>query len=116
MATLLLPTAHPAHHIGQPWTAIPRAVFAESRPPVQLIFLMRSTAASGIVYHPTTNCFAGIGAWALITISIYVFNGVTDLVGDRANHSARPLASGLLSRTTALTWCAMLSITGLGIC
>jgi 4-hydroxybenzoate polyprenyltransferase len=116
MAILLLPTAHRDHHIGLAGTAIPLAVFAESRPAVQLIFLMRSTAASGIVNHPTTKSLAGVGAWALITISIYVFNGVTDLAADRANHSTRPIASGFLSRTTALTWCAVLSMTGLGVC
>jgi 4-hydroxybenzoate polyprenyltransferase len=83
---------------------------------VQLIFLMRSTVASGIVFHPSFHSFAGIGGWALITISIYVFNGVTDLATDSANHSARPIASGLLTRTTALGWCAALSAIGLASC
>jgi 4-hydroxybenzoate polyprenyltransferase len=116
MATLVLPTSQLRDQTGHFLATIPRAVFAESRPAVQLIFLMRSTVASGIVFHPSLHSFAGICGWALITISIYVFNGVTDLATDSANHSGRPIASGLLTNTTALSWCGALSAIGLGAC
>jgi hypothetical protein len=68
MATLLLPTSHLRDQTGHFLATIPRAVFAESRPAVQLIFLMRSTVASGIVFHPSFHSFSGICGWALITI------------------------------------------------
>ncbi|MDP9093153.1 MAG: UbiA family prenyltransferase [Actinomycetota bacterium] len=116
MVTLVLPTSQRLARTAHLSTTIPRAVFAESRPAVQLIFLMRSTVASGIVFHPSFRSLTGIFAWALITISIYVFNGVTDLTTDSANHSARPIASGLLGRSTAITWCVALSAIGLGMC
>lgn len=117
MVTLLLPIAHPPR-LPRPaaWAAAPLAVFAESRPGVQLVFLMRSSATSGIVTHPSVHRLTGILGWALLTIAIYVFNGVTDLATDTANRSTRPIASGLLSRSSALAWCAALAGAGMAAC
>ncbi len=116
MTAFVLPTAHPVVRARHTWSTTPRAVFAESRPVVQLIFLMRATATSGIVYRPDVHILFGLIGWCSLTIAIYVFNGVTDLAADTANHSVRPIASGLLTRTAAIAWCVALSVVGLCGC
>jgi 4-hydroxybenzoate polyprenyltransferase len=122
MAILVPPIAQsPRHLFGQATQftgplAVAAAVLAESRPGVQVVFLMRSTAGSGLVQHPSLKTLYGIGGWVLITIAIYVFNGVTDLEADRTNSSKRPLATGHLSTVTALRACLALAAVGIGLC
>lgn len=92
------------------------AVLAESRPAVQLVFALRSVAGSALVRQPTLGRVTLVGGWALLTIAIYVFNGVTDFAGDTLNNSHRPIATGQLTTRTALIWCGALSAAGLALC
>src|SRR5262245_37317225 len=73
----------------------------EARPVVQLIFMLRfsvgvllSASGFGSVVNPTVA--VAMVAWLAVTWAIYLLNGVADIVEDRANASARPIASGRL--------------------
>lgn len=69
----------------------------ESRPAVQVIFLLRFLAAAALSDGLRgTRVWAAASAWALATMAVYVFNGVMDVTEDRANGSSRPIASGAL--------------------
>jgi 4-hydroxybenzoate polyprenyltransferase len=57
----------------------------------------------------------GMG-WVFITASIYLLNGVTDIDGDRANGSSRPLAAGRLKAGSALGAAALATVVGLALC
>jgi 4-hydroxybenzoate polyprenyltransferase len=89
---------------------------AESRPAVQLVFALRALAGSDLIRHPSVERAETVTGWLLVTVAIYVFNGVADRIEDAANHSARPIASGALTRRAALTWCIGLSVVGLSLC
>lgn len=92
------------------------SLIVESRPGVQLVFVLRFLAGSGLLRHPTAHAAEAVVAWAMLTTAIYVFNGVTDVPTDAANNSARPIVSGQLSVRTALLWCMLLTATGLLLC
>lgn len=81
--------------------------FLESRPRVAVIFQLRFLAAV-LLRHPTAfSAIAllrvlGLAAgWGLCVLFVYLFNGVSDVVGDRANGSQRPIARGDLNPVTA---------------
>jgi 4-hydroxybenzoate polyprenyltransferase len=44
----------------------------------------------------TWHTLAGMGSWICVCVAIYVLNGISDISGDRHNHSTRPIASGRL--------------------
>lgn len=98
------------------WASLIRMVIRESRPGVQLVFLLRASAGSGLVRHPTVSEAVGVIGWVLLTMAIYVFNGVTDLTADSTNQSSRPIASGELSVTAAVRACVALASAGLLAC
>jgi 4-hydroxybenzoate polyprenyltransferase len=78
-----------------------RLLWAETRPVVQAIFAVRYWTGVAVVvaadgrFRPFA-VLVGALAWLLLTMSIYLVNGVSDLAADRANGSARPLARGLV--------------------
>jgi 4-hydroxybenzoate polyprenyltransferase len=51
-----------------------------------------------------------------VSVAIYLFNGVTDIAGDQANGSKRPIASGRLPVTLAAQSTALLATGGLALC
>lgn len=91
----------------------------ESRPLVQVIFLSRflfgAILAGGADSH-LISVAVGAVAWFAATVTVYVFNGIMDVVEDRANASRRPIASGRLPRTEAaiFTGCAAVLALALG--
>jgi 4-hydroxybenzoate polyprenyltransferase len=75
-------------------------LWAETRPVVQAIFAVRYWVGAAVVlaaggeFGPSV--VVGALGWLLLTMSIYLVNGVSDLTADRANGSGRPLARGLV--------------------
>ncbi|WP_410608375.1 UbiA family prenyltransferase [Amycolatopsis sp. lyj-109] len=90
-----------------------RLGWQEARPVVQAIFLLRFSAGAALGgagdAHGTAGRFvlvvAGLG-WLATTWAIYLANGVADVVEDRANGTARPIARGDLPRrpATRIVW------------
>jgi 4-hydroxybenzoate polyprenyltransferase len=83
-----------------------RMCWAEARPSVLLIFLMRFHAGIALSAAAVGRGFPGRTVvcaltWMLAIFSIYVFNGVMDVQEDRINGSRRPIASGALSPDAA---------------
>jgi 4-hydroxybenzoate polyprenyltransferase len=73
----------------------------EARPAVQIIFLLRFLAARSLSGHGGRHLLDGRAllaavVWEGVILSIYLYNGVADVVEDRLNESTRPIASGLL--------------------
>lgn len=90
-----------------------RLVIVESRPSVQLIVALRYLAAASLTGSLAWSHSPALLAWVMATMAIYLVNGVSDLSGDRANGSTRPLASGRLSESVtrgAIVACAAFSI------
>jgi 4-hydroxybenzoate polyprenyltransferase len=82
---------------------------------VQAVFLLRAvTAADGGA--GIARSAPVLASWGALSIAVYVFNGLTDRVGDRANGSRRPLARGSLSPRTASWAIALLSVAGICGC
>jgi 4-hydroxybenzoate polyprenyltransferase len=83
-----------------------RLLWAETRPVVQAIFAVRYWVGVAVVVASTGQfrCAVVLGAlaWLLLTMSIYLVNGVSDLTADRANGSSRPLARGLVGAREAV--------------
>ncbi|HEU5268500.1 MAG TPA: UbiA family prenyltransferase [Jatrophihabitans sp.] len=91
---------------------IVRQGFLEARPAVQIIVALRfitamvmTAAAEPVTFIPAAQ--SGLGV-VLVSFSIYLANGIEDLVADIANNSRRPLASGRLSlpEARAVMWTA----------
>ncbi len=80
-----------------------RHCLAESRPVVQLIFLMRFCAGAllGMPHAVGPRAPAGTLGWAAAVFAVYLYNGITDRIEDRRNGSARPIARGTLSARSA---------------
>jgi 4-hydroxybenzoate polyprenyltransferase len=94
-------------------------VVAESRPPVQIVFLLRMvafTAASGGIGRLTGMGCLGVLGWSLLSMAVYVFNGISDVDGDRTNASGRPIARGELAPEVALEVTGVLAAAGLSLC
>jgi 4-hydroxybenzoate polyprenyltransferase len=106
---------------SQRWTAIAVQSWREARPVVQTIFQLRFMA--GVVLSGGFAADAGLGAvgltvgsalvWLCATASVYILNGATDVVEDRANGSRRPVAAGRLSPTKARQTAITLGIVAL---
>lgn len=100
--------------------ALVRMIVTESRPPVQVVFLLRlvsfAAAAGGLSGLAGAAPAAGILGWLLLSIAVYVLNGISDVEGDRANESRRPIAGGRLPVDVALHATAVLALAGLSLC
>ncbi|MDO8145898.1 MULTISPECIES: UbiA family prenyltransferase [unclassified Isoptericola] len=90
-------------------------VLREARPKVLAIgalrYLTGALLSGGLVLSPRT--LTGLVAWILMTVAVYVLNGVTDVRADQLNGSRRPVASGRLSVRTArasLWACGLLAV------
>lgn len=91
----------------------------EARPLVQVMFVLRfvtgALLTASAAHHRPNGPHVLLGAlacWAA-TVSVYVFNGVSDLCEDRANQSRRPLASGRLTESAARRAVAVTALAGL---
>jgi 4-hydroxybenzoate polyprenyltransferase len=80
----------------------------EARPVVLLIYVMRFAVAFALAYPdapiPVSWRFpVALTTWLAVAGSVYLFDGVMDVVEDRANGSARPIARGALPVRVAAT-------------
>lgn len=57
----------------------------------------------------------GAASWFLAVWVVYLVNGISDIAGDRANGSHRPLASGVLTEHAAASWCVVLTVASVSI-
>jgi 4-hydroxybenzoate polyprenyltransferase len=96
-----------------------RLAWQEARPVVQIVFLLRFlTGVALATRHAgglSWSILAAAGSWSCVTASIYVLNGVSDVAGDRANGSTRPIASGRLPVDTALWTAVALAVVGVAL-
>jgi 4-hydroxybenzoate polyprenyltransferase len=75
---------------------------------VSFIYAMRFSAAFALAYFDAERTVTAwrfalaLLTWLLATASVYLFDGVMDVVEDRLNGSTRPIARGDLSRAFAL--------------
>jgi 4-hydroxybenzoate polyprenyltransferase len=90
--------------------------FVEARLVVQAVFCLRLLAgvalgSSAGVPLPPLRLLAVAVVWELAVMSVYLFDGVMDIVEDRLNGSTRPIARGDLPRGFAVvvTVCAAAS-------
>ena len=88
---------------------LPIYLAIEARLPILLIFTVRMVAANGIAIRFSEDRLKATIAWVMLTVAVYVFNGISDVAGDRVNGSTRPLATGNLSVTTASVSCVLLA-------
>jgi 4-hydroxybenzoate polyprenyltransferase len=85
-----------------------RLCVVEARPVVLLIYAVRLVVAFALV-HVGIRPFqlwrlpVALLTWLLAVASIYLLDGVMDVVEDRLNGSSRPIARGALPRPFALT-------------
>ncbi|MEV6603600.1 UbiA family prenyltransferase [Kutzneria sp. NPDC051319] len=87
-----------------------RDCLSEARPVVQFVFFVRLLAGVALAtpwLHGVRSETLLLGAlsWGCAVMYVYLFNGASDIVEDRASHKDRPIARGELSRVTALRWC-----------
>jgi 4-hydroxybenzoate polyprenyltransferase len=97
---------HPLRLLYLCWT--------EARPIVQLIFLLRFLAGAvlgGEGFRAILKVSVLLAAltWLFTTWTIYLLNGVADIVEDRENQSRRPIARGDLPQRTARTVVGLLA-------
>lgn len=90
-----------------------RAVLAESRPIVQFVVALRLICVTDLLVQPSMRRATTLLGWLLLSLAVYLLNGLSDVKTDRQNGSTRPIASGRLSLATATGWCAGLAIGGL---
>ncbi len=91
-----------------------RFAWAEARPVVQLIFMLRFSvgvilSADGVESVLRPAVAMAMLAWLAATWAIYLLNGVADIVEDRENASTRPIASGRLPADVAASVVAALA-------
>ncbi|HEV2885361.1 MAG TPA: UbiA family prenyltransferase [Jatrophihabitans sp.] len=91
-------------------------VISESRPVVQAIFLMRACIAAGMPFQFSVRAAGVLAGWSMLSVAIYVLNGVTDRDGDRVNGSRRPIATGALPPEVAMRAVALLAVAGTALC
>lgn len=107
---VLHPAPSPLHRLSACWS--------EARPVVQIIFQLRFwaavalTAPQAFTARPASVLLGG-AAWLCATWYVYLINGVSDQVEDRANGSTRPLASGSLPVRAAQRVATSLAVTAL---
>ncbi len=96
-----------------------RLAWEEARPVVQVVFLLRFLAGLALAERHRSvlswSIVAAAASWSCVTSSIYVLNGVSDVAGDRANGSTRPIASGRLPIDTALWTAVALAVAGVAL-
>lgn len=122
----LLPTSPSVFSVFDvPWSSLlstartVRMCLREARPLVQVMFVLRFvtgallTASAAHQRPDARHLLIGAAAWWAVTVSVYVFNGVSDLCEDRANRSQRPLASGRLSEGAARRAVVVTALAGL---
>lgn len=97
---------------GRAWNAA-RAVLAESRPCVQSVVALRLLCATDLLLQPSVRRAVVLVGWLLLSMAVYLLNGLSDVDADRANGSSRPIASGRLGIATATSWCVALVGAGL---
>jgi len=96
--------------------AVMRGVLQESRPVVQLIFLIRACTAAGMPFRFSLPAAGAVAGWSMVSMAVYVGNGITDRDGDRINGSARPIATGALPLTAAGAAMIVLAVAGTALC
>jgi 4-hydroxybenzoate polyprenyltransferase len=81
----------------------------EARPVVSVIYAIRFSAAFALAHDDGFDVAVlarlplALLTWLLAAGSVYLFDGVMDVVEDRLNGSSRPIARGELPRSLALT-------------
>ncbi|MFJ3295121.1 UbiA prenyltransferase family protein [Streptomyces bacillaris] len=130
MSQVLVPHSSPAPvptdlgrlgRLGQlrPVARTVRDCLREARPLVQVMFVLRfvtgALLTASAAHHRVdlVHLLLGAVAWWAATVSVYIFNGVSDLREDRANRSERPLASGQLGESAARRAVALTALAGL---
>lgn len=88
----------------------------EARPAVQAVFLLRFASMALVAPDPSPAIVLATSGWLLLTVAIYLLNGVSDLTGDKLNESSRPLADGLVDVETAQFAAAACALTGVATC
>lgn len=88
----------------------------EARPAVQGVFPLRFCSTAIMAPQPSLGLAVAMTGWLLLTIAIYLLNGLSDVAGDRLNGSGRPLASGLVNLATARLATATCALTGVATC
>lgn len=108
MTLLDAPALWPPTNRNQPVRVGARTLryFAEeSRITVQIVSLLRFATVFALASGPLPSLGGGVAgglALVLAASAVYVFNGVTDRVEDRANGSTRPIVSDRLPVRTAV--------------
>ncbi|MFJ4775553.1 UbiA family prenyltransferase [Streptomyces sp. NPDC088762] len=93
-----------------------RLCWAEARPSVQLVFLLRfavGTVSAGQLPPALGPAGLGLASWWCAVACAYLLNGVTDVREDRANGSRRPIARGDLPVHTAMAVTVLLGVAAL---
>ncbi|MFF2522496.1 UbiA family prenyltransferase [Streptomyces liangshanensis] len=93
-------------------TETARLCWAEARPLVQTMFVLRfAVGALSVVRlpQPGWRTLLGMAAWWCAVSCAYLLNGVTDVREDRANGSLRPIARGALPVRRAVTVTVLLA-------
>jgi 4-hydroxybenzoate polyprenyltransferase len=92
--------------------------FIEARPIVLMVFSLRF-AVGGLLANNSEvdleRVLVGQACWLSAIWAIYLLNGLSDIDGDRANGSTRPLASGRLSTAAAISWCVGLATISIAV-
>jgi 4-hydroxybenzoate polyprenyltransferase len=109
-------------HLSSPsllssWRVL-RLVWQEARPVVQIVFLLRFLTGLCLADRHgrlSWSVLAAAGSWLCVTTSVYVLNGISDVPGDQANGSTRPIASGQLPVATARWTAVALALAGVGL-
>jgi 4-hydroxybenzoate polyprenyltransferase len=88
----------------------------ESRPLVQATIVARFIAGAVLGYTSEgtlRRAIVAVLAWFAAGVAVYLANGLADLSEDRANGSARPIASGRLSPRDGLNLAGFLAVLSL---
>lgn len=79
-----------------------------------MIFLLRFLAgallAGAAASPPWKSVVTAAALWMCATVTIYLVNGVSDVIEDSANKSSRPIASGALAPRTAAAVAAVAAV------
>ncbi|WP_085368906.1 UbiA family prenyltransferase [Leifsonia sp. NCR5] len=92
--------------------------YTEARPIVLWVFNLRFLVGGMLAFGgeiPVLKAVGGGASWFLAVWVVYLVNGISDIAGDRANGSHRPLASGALTTNAAGSWCVVLAVASLAI-
>jgi 4-hydroxybenzoate polyprenyltransferase len=98
----------------------------EARPSVLVIYTMRflvavalTMVAAPLATAPWWRLPTALAVWLCVAASVYLFDGVTDVVGDRVNGSRRPIARGVLpvpvAAAVAAVWAGLAVVGAVGL-